>query len=151
MTILAHILRMRVQVCSVCLHEGGRALVENTPWLGRDHVVFRGTLKIRSWGRSKVEELALHAGTMLVYSIAKGRSGGFIEIDYSGASNDRGFFGVTAELFDRVLAVALAHLSGHQESLEIQFPLVRYLRSRTTIRIAQMSLSYGESFYCAED
>jgi hypothetical protein len=151
MTKLVHILRMRVQTCSVRLCDGRRALAKDAPWLGRDYVVFHGTLKIQSRGRSEVTALALHSGTMLLYSIAKGQPGGFIEIDYSGASEDRGFFGVTAEVFDRLLAVALAHLSGHQASMEIQFPLVRFSKSRSKIRIAHMSFSYGEQFYFAED
>lgn len=146
-----HILRMRVQTCSISLHNDQPGARRTVPWLGRDHVVFRGTLTIRSFGSDGTAEIHLHSGTMLVYPVAAGKPGGFIEIDSSGASEDRGFFGVTTALFDRILSVSLAHMSGHQASMEVQFPLLRYSKGGSKAPLGPISLSYGERFHFSEE
>jgi hypothetical protein len=146
-----YILRMRVQNWSVSLHGGARRLVVSAPWIGRDAVVFRGTFRIRHFGQARIQDVDLYSGTMVVYPLGKRKPGGVVEVDYTNASEERGYFGVGDEEFDRLLAVALAHMSGHQSNIEIQFPLTRYSKAQSKIRLTQMSLSYGERIYFADE
>ena len=138
-----YILRMQVQACSVGLIAGGLPIESKLPWIGSDHISFRGLLRIQCWENS-ASNLELNYGSLLVYSTAENSpSGGFIEVDYSGASEERGYFAVPTGTFNRMLSVVLAHLSGHQAAMEIQCQTFRFSTASPKVELTSLSLSYG--------
>jgi len=144
-------LRLKVQRCSINLRDSVRPILRSKgPWPG-SQLVFWGTYRIRTWGPTDVSNTALNSGSMVVYPGRGRKRGGFIEIDHSNASEDRGFFAVDPATFDRALAVVLAHMTGHQAALELHFALLNYSPQRTKVRLSHLSLSYGEKMYFGEE